>query len=367
MGKVDKKLKLNNRERMIRACLNEDIDRVPFWFMFGPWGETLNRWKTEGLENDDWSSRFNFDSGFAVLPVNLGFYPKFDWCVLSEEPDGKRIVRNDQGITYIERPGKATIPYYLDYPIKTREDWEIIKAERLNPDVSERFPDNWKDITEWIKSSGAAVQVGSYPYGLFGMLRDFMGVEDLLTAFYDDPELIHDMMDYLTDFWIEIYKKMLLDVQIDHIHIWEDMSGKQGPLISPKMFREFMKPNYIKIADFAKKNKISVVSVDTDGNMDILMPLLEESGINLVLPFEVRAGCDIVALKREYPNICMHGGIDKLVLEQGREAIDCELDRVSELFNVSGYIPGLDHLPHPDISFQNFTYFVERLRERVFN
>ena len=71
MGKVDKKLKLNNRERMIRACLNEDIDRVPFWFMFGPWGETLNRWKTEGLENDDWSSRSNFDSGFAVLPVKL--------------------------------------------------------------------------------------------------------------------------------------------------------------------------------------------------------------------------------------------------------------------------------------------------------
>jgi len=211
----------------------------------------------------------------------------------------------------------------------------------------------------------AAVQIGSYPYGLFGTLRDFMGVESLLVAFYDDPELIRDMMDYLTNFWISIYTRVLRDVQIDHIHIWEDMSGKQGPLISPAMFREFMMPNYQKIIRFARENNIPVVSVDTDGNMGILMPLLEESGVNLVLPFEVQAGCDVVALKRQYPSICLCGGIDKREIALGHAAIDRELDRIEPLLHGSGYLPALDHLPHPDISFMNFSYFVEELKKRI--
>jgi len=155
------------------------------------------------------------------------------------------------------------------------------------------------------------------------------------------------------------------NIQIDHIHIWEDMSGKNGPLISPALFREFMTPNYLKIADFAKKNNIPVVSVDTDGNMDILMPLLEEAGINFIVPFEVRAGCDIVQLRRQYPNIAMHGGIDKLELALGFADIDRELDRVEELFSESGYIPGLDHLVHPQVSYRNFCYFAEELKKRI--
>ena len=78
------------------------------------------------------------------------------------------------------------------------------------------------------------VQLGLYPYGLFGTLRDMMGVEELLVSFYEQPELIHDMMNYLTDFWLTMYEKVCKDVKVDAIHMWEDMSGKNGSLISPK-------------------------------------------------------------------------------------------------------------------------------------
>ena len=250
--------------------------------------------------------------------------------------------------------------------MKNRADWEKLK-ERLDPDAPQRFPDNWAESVENIQKRGAAVQVGQYPYGLFGTLRDMMGVEELLVTFYDDSELIRDMMNYLTDFWIKIYTKVLQDIQIDHIHIWEDMSGKQGPLISPVMFREFMMPNYQKIVLFAKEHDIPVVSVDTDGNMDVLMPLLEESGINLVLPFEVQAGCDIVKLREQYPCVCLHGGIDKRRLTFSHVEIDEELERIGSLFDKSGYIPGLDHLIHPEISYDNFCYFIKRLKDRIWH
>lgn len=190
-------------------------------------------------------------------------------------------------------------------------------------------------------------------------------MEELLVNFYDQPELIHTMMDYLTGFWIELYEKAAQHTRIDHIHIWEDMSGRQGPLISPAMFREFITPNYKKIIAFATDRNIPIVSVDTDGNMDVMMTLLSEAGINMVMPFEVQAGCDVVALKKQYPHICPFGGIDKRALTSDRKTIDAELDRVDPLFHQSGYMPGLDHLVHPEISLDNFRYFVKQLKIRL--
>jgi uroporphyrinogen decarboxylase len=364
MGIIDKSLKLNNRERMLRVCQNKDVDRLPLWFMFGPWEETLVRWNKEGLSTEDWREYFGLDVGFEALPVNLGFCPEFPHIVLSED-ERTRTVVNHLGITLVESKVGATIPLFTNYPIKNRKDWEKIKTERLNPYSPERFPDNWGKLIQDMKERDAAIQIGIFPYGLFGTLRDFMGVEELLVTFYDDPDLIHEMMDYLTDFWLKIYEQVLSDVQIDHIHLWEDMSGKNGPLISPTMFREFITPNYKKIVAFAKQKNIPIVSVDTDGNMDILMPLLEESGINFVLPFEVQAGCDVVKLRNQFPNIAMHGGIDKRNIALTLSDIDKELDRLEELFKKSGYIPSLDHLAHPEISLDNFTYFVKKLKEKI--
>jgi len=332
--------------------------------MFGPWGETMARWQQEGLNGHDWRAPFSFDAGFEVLPINLGFAPNFAWEILCEEGD-YQTVRGENGITVKQLKDTSGIPMYLDYPVKIYDDWANLRDTRLNPNSPERFPANLAEIIQGMKQRDAAVQIGSYPYGLFGTLRDLMGVEELLISFYDEPAWIKEMMDYLTDFWIAIYKKTLEYVQIDHIHIWEDMSGKQGPLISPDMFRKFMMPNYKKITRFAKDNNIAVVSVDTDGNMDTLMPLLAESGIHMVLPFEVQAGCDIVEIRRRFPNICLCGGIDKLAIAKGRAAIDKELDRIAPLLTGTGYIPGLDHLPHPDISFADFSYFTEELRLRL--
>ena len=364
MGIVDRSLKLGNRERIIRTCRGEDVDRLPFFLMQGTWPETLQRWRDEGMESDDLSEVFGFDAGFDYIPVNLGYYPMFEQKVISD--DGKmRVRRNEYGITLEEKVGHSTIPNFIDYPVKTREDWETLKKERLDPNSPERFPDNWQEVARSLKEKDAALQIGTWPYGLFGTPRDLFGVEGLLMAFCEEPELIHDIIDYLTDFWIEIYKLILKDVQIDHIHIWEDMSCKHGPLISPAMIREFMMPNYKKIVEFAKQNGISIVSIDTDGNVDLLLPIYEECGINLVLPFEVQAGSDVVKYRKDYPNISILGGIDKRELAYGYTEIDAELDRISELFTASGYIPSPDHQVHPEVSYENFMYYTRQLLKRL--
>ncbi len=356
---------MNNRERIINTALCKKVDRPPFFFYFGPWGETVERWRQEGLEEGkNWKDEFGFDPGITIVNVNLGYCPSFKYEMI-EDRENTRIVRDQLGILKEERKHGSSIPRYIAYPVKNRSDWENLKEERLNPDDPGRFPDNWASLVKDYHEGDKIVQLGTFPYGLFGTLRDMMGVEELLVAFYEQTELVRDMMDYLTDFWISLYGKVCRSVKVDCIHIWEDMSGCQGSLISPGMVREFMMPNYKKIKAFADVHNIPIISLDTDGDCSELVPLYIESGINMVFPFEVAAGSDIVEYRKQYPNLCIMGGIDKREIAKGREAIDKELDRIGHMFKQSGYIAALDHLVHPEISWEDFKYFVYRLKEII--
>ena len=347
---------MNNRERIIKTALCEPTDRPPFFFFFGPWDETVEKWNTEGLEGDDWYSGFGLDAGFENVYVNLGYCPMFEPKLIEDKADTKIIV-DAYGITQEVKKRGATIPRFIDYPVHSARDWEKLK-ERLDPHDPRRFPGDWKERARQYNQGDKAIQIGQYPYGLFGTLRDMLGVEELLISFYDRPELIRDMMDYLTDFWIAIYEKVVAEVKVDAIHMWEDMSGKTGSLISPQMVREFMMPNYKKIRAFADRHDIPIFSLDTDGDCSQLTPLFMECGINMLLPFEVAAGCDINEYRAKYPDLCIVGGIDKREIAKGEAAIRKELERVRGVFEKPGYIPALDHLVHPEISWKDFNIFV---------
>lgn len=336
-------------------------------FYFPPWDETIERWRNEGLPAaQNWDSGFGTDPGITLIrEINLGFCPAYEEKVVEQRED-TLIVIDNMGITKEIRKSGSSIPRYIDYPVKNMCDWEKVKKERLNPDDPDRFPTNWLDFAKHYNEGEEAVQLGSWPFGLFGTLRELMGVEELLVSFYEQPELIHDMMDYLTDFWISIYMKVCRDTRVDCIHIWEDMSGCNGSLISPKMVREFMMPNYKKIKLFTDEYQIPIFSLDTDGDCRELVPLFIECGINLILPFEVAAKSDILLYREKYQKLGILGGIDKRELAKDREAIDKELERVESMFKSSGYIPAIDHFFHPEISWDNFNYFVQQMKEMIY-
>ena len=143
------------------------------------------------------------------------------------------------------------------------------------------------------------------------------------------------------------------------------MAGRQGSLISPKMVREFMMPNYRKIKEFADSKGIPLISVDSDGNVAELVPIMMENGVNYIYPFEVQAGCDIEEYRRLYPRLGILGGLDKRALSVGKEAIDKELERAEHMLPLGGYVPQPDHNVPPDVPWENYKYYMNRLRELV--
>jgi uroporphyrinogen decarboxylase len=175
-------------------------------------------------------------------------------------------------------------------------------------------------------------------------------------------------MEFLADFWVELWDQALAEVQVDCAHFWEDMAYRTGPLISPALFREFMTPCYRKVTGFLKDKGVHIILVDSDGNLDELIPLFLEAGLTGIWPVEVQAGNDLLEIRRSYPKLRILGGIDKLEIARGQEATDRELEKkMPYMLARGGYIPHLDHAAHPGISWPDFCYYRSRLKQYIEN
>jgi uroporphyrinogen decarboxylase len=193
------------------------------------------------------------------------------------------------------------------------------------------------------------------------MVRELMGPERALLAFYDDPALVHDIMEFNAEFVAALLPRVLREAPVTVISFWEDMSYRSGPLISPAMFRDFMVPRYRRITEVARRMGVDTILVDSDGNVEQLIPLWIKSGVNGVYPMEVAAGMDVASLRRRYGrDLVMTGGIDKRVLARDRRAIDRELVRCIPVAEQGGYIPHLDHAIPSDVPYANFAYYWEQ-------
>jgi uroporphyrinogen decarboxylase len=350
------------------------------------WQETLISWVDNGapqqLVNGAFRGEyFGFDhrrgtteivSGLVQVPYLAGgvesylamppIVPSFETKVLQEEGN-TLIMRNQGGQTvkvFKDHPQK--MPMYLDQPVKDRETWNEYK-KRLDPDTPERWPSDWEAYVEKMNSRDYPVILGVGSF--FGFLREWMGLEELLYTFYDDPNLIEDMMDTMLHLELEVIKGTVKDIKVDQASFWEDMCYKTGPLLSPKMFRKYMMPRYQKITDLLHENGIDIIFVDSDGNVNELIPLWLECGINYIWPLEVAAGNDAVALRKEYGNdLILGGAIDKRELIKGKDAIRDEvMSKVPFLLEKGGYFPTVDHLVPPDITLENYQYYINTMRE----
>jgi len=387
---------VNTRECFIAVVNGEPVGRTLKWEM-GYWSGAVRRWYAEGLpeakgvpdwlpdgramhaenitmdpegeegawltaerRDEDVHNYFGLDEPIWRLPLNNYVSPLFEPEVL-EDHGGWILHRNEYGVIVKDQKDYSGFPNWEQTPVQTRDDWERIKSERLQPTLEGRLPADWPDLLRVLKERTYPLMLGGYPTGFYGTARFLLGEERVLTTFLDDPVLMHEIMDHLADLWVGLYDQVLGQLDVDGCLIWEDMCFKSGPLISPRMFREFMLPGYKKVTACLRDHGVSVIMVDTDGNCWQLVPLFMEGGVNLIYPMEVAAGMDVAKVRDAFPTLGIAGGIDKRKLALGKNEIDRELEKVSFMLKQGRYIPHVDHMAPPDVSWENFRYYREKL------
>ena len=300
----------------------------------------------------------NVEAYLVIPPI----VPQFEPEVLKDDEHTLTIINQGGQTVKVFKDDPQKMPMFLDWPVKDWETWKEYK-KRLDPDTPERWPADWGFYAEKMNSRDYPVilSVG----GFFGFLREWMGLKNLLYTFHDDPKLIEDMMDAILHLELEVVKRTVKDIKVDQANFWEDMCYKTGPLISPDMVRKFMVPRYKKITDLLRSSGVDIIYLDSDGNVEQLIPLWLEAGINLIWPFEVAASNDAVVARKKYGKDLIIGGtIDKRALIKGKEAIREEvMSKVPFLLEQGGYFPSVDHLVPPDVSFENYCYYINTMRE----
>jgi uroporphyrinogen decarboxylase len=411
---------MNTRERFLEVMKNFNPDVPTMKWEFGYWGGTLNNWYKSGLpmknpapipsayttisssmytkawtcENkyvkegeypsgfvatagglywptqgfmldQDVKDYFSMDHTQQLVDLNILFYPMFEIEVI-EEDDQRLKYRDLEGIVKLFLKEAATMPSGWEWPIKDWQSWEKLKEERVNFDnIRARLPENWDEKVQEYKNRDYPLGLGGYPLGFFGTLAHLIGYDKLFLMYYDEPGLVHDILDTFTNLWIAVYSEVLADVEIDHMQIWEDISFGKGSMIAPATIREFMLPYYKRFTGFLKSHGVDLIFVDTDGDCMDIIPLFIEGGATGMFPFEVHCGMDVVEVRKEFPDLAIMGGIPKSEIVHGKQRIDEFLEPVKTVLQTGGYIPYGDHFVPPEVDFGNFSYYRKKLNALI--
>jgi len=367
---------MTERERYLRTMNFEEVDRFPFYEL-GIWGQTYERWLKEGLPEEelrgDWlrgEPKFAGLDKRDFIPLDLGPIPGFEEVVEESERYVVFLDRWGQKRRALKegeaRGTRASMDTFLDFFVKTREDFLEFK-KRFDPKDPTRYPKNWEEMKRrWRERDYPLYLTENCGFGgLYWNLRQMMGTERLSYAFFDQPHLIHEILDWMVEFFMEATEKALTEVEVDAFTFNEDFAHKGGPLISPRIFREFFLPRYKAIIEFLRKHGVKVIELDSDGNTEPFIPLMIEAGINCHWPLEAAAGMDPVRLRRKFgKSMAFMGGVDKRALARGKEAIERELrGKVVPIVREGGYVPTVDHTVPPDVPLENFLYYLEIKRK----
>ncbi|MFW6255311.1 MAG: hypothetical protein ACOC54_00715 [Candidatus Sumerlaeota bacterium] len=359
------------RECYKRIALFQKADYIPN-FEGGIAPVTVAKWKREGLPEDVTDVRAFF--GIDQLEIHRGI----SYNPLPGHPrhftDLPQTEDWNQGIDTWGRHGrwhkkKDVEENWADAAFEVVQgaledpaDWEILK-DMFKPDIEERYGDHrkknpWPEFVKRTKDH-EHVLVLEAP-SMVGSIKEFLGFENYCLKLCTNPDMIEEIMEKRTVLAMEILDRALEEVDFDFMWFWEDIGYRNGPILSPEIFERLASPRYKRLADWYRSRGGEIVAVDSDGDVNKLIPGWIKGGINHIWPLEVFAGMDVVGLRKEYgQDFSMRGGFDKFVIQQGKDAIDRELDRIYPVVQDGGYIPGCDHqLPHAP--FENYCYYQEQ-------
>lgn len=354
---------MTNRDRENKTLnFEKSEERGSVEETFYPWNLTVERFAEDGLPREVTEWFYNPEcKEVGEDEIKWESYMGVDWGMPSfkyEEYFGFDPVKRVHFSIPFTRFGET---------IENAEDWERMK-EHSDRELARYCTE--KAMEEKYGPLRAGHEKGDYSIrlnisGFFWIPRDLFGIENHLYAFYDYPEVLHDICEYCLQIYSTTLIKIIDILQPDVVYISEDLSGKNGPMISGDAFDEFVGHYYRKLIPLMKAHGAGNIFVDTDGDFAQIIPNFIAAGVEGFLPMDVNAGMDIVKVRKDFPRLKFIGGYNKLCIAEGKEAIEREFDRILPVIRSGGYIPGADHQVAPSTSLENYRYYIECLREAM--
>ncbi|MCD6232299.1 hypothetical protein J7K28_06740 [Candidatus Aerophobetes bacterium] len=361
---------MNSKERLQIAFDHKEPDRVPVQVSFVP--EVLEKLKLKyKIKKDsddllsagvvssiDYDVDVYFGHDMLILDVGMGsgYYRKF-------EP-GKDTYTTEWGITWKKMPYKTRFGngYYTEivgFPLAEDDALDsYIPPDPEDEDIS--FVDDvmrtyGKDY--YICGSLACSILEAFRY-----LRGPKAFEDLLI----NKEFAHKVMDMTVNYHLKLGYK-LIEKGVDMIWLADDVGSEHSMLISPEVFREFMKPRLgYMISEFKKKNKNIKVAWHSDGYIVPILDDLIEIGLDVLNPIQPESMDPSWIKKRYGNNLCLWGTVStQRTLPYGKpEDVENEvINRIKNCAPGGGFLIGPTHNIQLDVPEENLLAFYDAVKK----
>ncbi len=350
-----------------RERFNAQMHYLPFDrtvnMEFGYWDENFHTWsmfRDNGIVNNEQADQF---FGFDRMPFLMGdiwMNPPFEPKVVEQTATSNIIVNSDGLLAEVPKDAHDTIPHYIRSSIETPDDWKKVKAERFRLEGRKVDIEAFRNLHPADRDYPLGVYVGS----MIGKVRDMLTFEGLCYAVYDYPAMVEDMVETACILVEQYLDQVLPHFDFDFAAGWEDICFKNGPIVSPQFFHDVVLPRYKRIHKKLQAHGIDIWYMDCDGDIRPILDSFLEGGVNCMFPYEVNGCCHPAELLREYEkDLRIMGGVDKMQLIAGKDAIKAYLESVAPLVERGGYIPFCDHRCPPDVSEENYLYYLDLKKE----
>jgi Uroporphyrinogen decarboxylase (URO-D) len=321
---------MDGRERFRQTMGYGRPDRIPYFYE-GMEEDVIQEWRKQGLSsNADLYEMFRFDAREEIEP---------------ELEPHLRFRKWPNSISELDRLKGA-----------------------LDPQERSRLPRRWNSLVqEW--------RTREYPLFL-RVHRGFflsMGVEgwkrftEVMSLTLRDPEFVRKCMRIQGEFSALLAERVLQDAAVDAAVFVEPIAENRGPLISPKMYEDFVLKSYEPVLAVLSRHRVHTIILLTFANFRPLIPSIVKSGFNCLWACEApQQDMDYRDLRREFGrDLRLIGGIDLDVLRMDKESIKREVyEKVPALLADGGFVPLADGRVRKDIPLENYLYY-RRLFEEV--
>lgn len=299
---------LTSRERALKALCIEEPDRVPMWegwITNDPvYYEVVGKAPSSALQPEESMElqlscyrKLNLDMS-PVLGIGTpkGWKPK----IIDE-----RTYIGETGSVHRYSP-ESQQTFIIDYPVKSPEDAESYAY--IDPSSEGRL-DHVKTFVKLAQKYDmlTVVEVGG---GLEYTIEQVASIQTLSLLMHRHPRLARKLIGMVVGFSIEI-GKAAIDLGVDVIEISNDSGFRDGPMISPKLFHEFIAPTLKEQVEIFKAKGASAVIIHCDGNVYSILDDMVRSGADGWHAIEPQAGMDLRIVKERYGDrICLLGNVD---------------------------------------------------------
>lgn len=348
---------MDSRERITRILSGQCPDQIPLFDTY--WTTTIERWHREGMPRDiSPQAYFGTDE---IARIGGDYTMQFPECVLTQNAEEKTYWDSDGALRIDMHVEEGWTSQWLDFTIRNPQDWAKYKHQMaFNPS---RIHKATVEQYHHARSRGSFICYSGHACFHPTWMR--VGIETMLMLMLDDPEFMFDMFATHAQLIIDIFDGMRnIGLEFDGAFLSDDLGYRTSSLISPQLYKELVLPHHKRLCDYFQSHNLKTF-LHTDGNVMGLIPHFINAGFAGLHPLEAKAGLHIKELQPLFGDqLVLIGNIDVTKLTGSREIIEQEVLGKLRIAKENGrYIYHSDHSVPNDISFENYAFMIDLLRQ----